>query len=110
MYSGNRTSKYHNRRKDGFDSQKEFNRYAELALMQRAGKISDLQRQVRFELIPAQYKDGKCIYRSCTYVADFVYMENGEKVVEDSKGFKTPEYIIKKKLMFQRYGILVKET
>lgn len=110
MYSGNHTSKYHNRKKNGFDSQKEFNRYAELALMQRAGKISDLQRQVRFVLIPAQYKDGKCVFRSCTYIADFVYIENGEKVVEDVKGFKTPEYIIKKKLMFQRYGILVKET
>lgn len=109
MYSG-RPTKYHNKKQNGFDSKKEFNRYAELALMQRAGKISDLQRQVRFVLIPAQYKDGKCVFRSCTYVADFVYIENGEKVVEDVKGFKTPEYIIKKKLMFQLFGILIKET
>ena len=110
MYSGNRTSKYGNRRQNGFDSQKEFNRYAELALLQKAGKISNLQRQVRFVLIPAQYKDGKCIYRSCTYVADFVYKQDGQTVVEDTKGFKTPEYIIKKKLMFQVHGIVIRET
>ena len=110
MYSANRTSKYGNRRSGGFDSKKEFNRYAELALMQKAGKISNLQRQVRFVLIPAQYKDGKCIYRSCTYVADFVYQQDGQTVVEDVKGFKTPEYIIKKKLMFQVHGIVIRET
>ena len=109
MYSG-RPTKYHNHKGGGFDSRKEFNRFAELSLLQRAGKISDLQRQVRFTLLPAQYKDGKCVYRSVTYIADFVYTENGQKVVEDVKGFKTPEYIIKKKLMYYIHGILVKET
>ena len=110
MYSANRTSKYHNRKSGGFDSRKEEARYAELALMQRAGLIQDLQRQVKFELIPSQYKDGKCVYRSCSYVADFVYRQKGELVVEDSKGFKTPDYIIKKKLMLFIHGIIIKET
>ncbi len=109
MYSGKPT-KFHNKKVNGFDSQKEFNRYAELKLMERAGKISDLQRQVKYELIPSQYKDGKCVYRSVSYIADFVYKQDGETVVEDSKGYKTPEYIIKKKLMLWVHGILVKET
>ena len=110
MYSGNRGSKYGNKKYNGFDSKKEANRYAELALMQRAGVIQNLRRQVKFELIPAQYIDGKCVFRSCSYIADFVYEQNGETVIEDTKGFKTPEYIIKKKLMLQVYGILIKET
>ena len=109
-YSGNRGSKYHSVRSGGFDSKKEAERYGELVLLQRAGVIANLKRQVRFELIPSQYKDGKCIYRSCSYIADFVYEQNGETVVEDTKGFKTPEYIIKKKLMYYIHGILVKET
>ena len=109
-YSGNRSSKYGNHKANGFDSKKEESRYAELALMQRAGIISDLRRQVKFELIPSQYKDGKCVYRSVSYIADFVYEQNGELVVEDSKGFKTPEYIIKKKLMLYIHGIIIKET
>ena len=109
MYSG-RPTKYGNQRSGGFDSKKEAARYAELALMQRAGIISDLRRQVKYELIPSQYKDGKCIYRSSSYIADFVYEQNGETVVEDTKGFKTPEYIIKKKLMYYIHGIFIKET
>lgn len=109
-YSGNRTSKYHSVRSGGFDSKKEAERYGELVLLQRAGRISGLQRQVRFTLIPAQYKDGKCIFRKCEYIADFVYTENGQTVVEDAKGFKTPEYIIKRKLMYYIHGILVIET
>ena len=109
MYSGKRT-KYGNRRSGGFDSKKEEARYAELALMQRAGLIHDLKRQVKFELIPAQYKDGKCIYRSVSYIADFIYKKNGETIVEDTKGFKTPEYIIKKKLMLFIHGIVITET
>ena len=106
----NRTSKYGNSKANGFDSKKEANRYAELKLMERAGLIQNLRRQVRYELIPSQYKDGKCLYRSCTYVADFVYTQNCETVVEDTKGFKTPEYIIKKKLMYQVHGIVIRET
>lgn len=103
-------SKYGNRRSGGFDSQLERRRYNELLLLEKAGKISELRRQVKYELIPNQYKDGKCLYRKVTYVADFTYMEDGALVVEDSKGFKTPEYIIKKKLMYQIHGIIIKET
>ena len=110
MYSANHTYKYHNRKSGGFDSRKEEARYAELALMQRAGLIQDLKRQVKFELIPSQYKDGKCIYRSCSYIADFTYMRNGELVVEDAKGYRTDEYTIKKKLMLFIHGIVIKET
>ena len=103
-------SKYGNRRSGGFDSQLERGRYNELLLLERAGKISELRRQVKYELIPNQYKDGKCLYRKVTYVADFTYIEDGALVVEDSKGFKTPEYIIKKKLMYMIHGIIIKET
>ena len=109
MYSA-RPTKYGNHKTGGFDSKKEAARYAELKLMERAGMISNLQRQVKYELIPAQYKDGKCIFRSCSYVADFVYEKNSEKIVEDTKGFKTPEYIIKKKLMYYLHQIEIKET
>ena len=93
-----------------FDSRKEAKRYTELDLLKRAGKISGLERQVKFELIPSQRLDGKVVERACHYVADFVYEENGAKVVEDVKGFKTPEYIIKRKLLLKEYGIRVKET
>lgn len=94
-----------------FDSQKEANRYCELKLLQRAGKIMGLARQVRYLLIPAQYDDdGKCIEHAVNYVADFVYTEGGKLVVEDAKGVKTPEYIIKRKLMLSVYGIRIKEV
>ena len=70
-----------------FDSKKEANRYGELLLLQRAGKISDLKRQVRYLLIPAQYdEDGKNIERCCTYVADFVYKENTLLLSRTPKG------------------------
>ena len=92
-----------------FDSQKEYRRFRELSLLERAGKITELQRQVKFELIPSQRIDGKVVERACSYVADFVYMENGKKVVEDTKGFKTKDYIIKRKLLLKEYGIQIKE-
>lgn len=94
-----------------FDSMKECSRYVELTLLQKAGKIWDLDTQVPFELIPAQRdKDGKLLERACHYVADFVYYEDGQKVVEDTKGVKTPEYIIKRKLMLKLYGIRIREV
>ena len=106
-------NKYGNRKTtvDGrtFDSRKEATRYAELALMQRAGLISDLQTQVPFEIIPAQKRNGRTIERPVKYIADFVYTENGEQVVEDTKGMKTKEYIIKRKLMLYEFGIQIKE-
>lgn len=93
-----------------FDSKKEANRFRELSLLERAGKITELQRQVKFELIPSQRIDGKVVERACYYVADFVYLENGQKVVEDTKGFKTKDYIIKRKLLLHNYGIRIKEV
>lgn len=120
--------KYHNKKivVDGmsFDSVKEFHRYRELKLLERAGEIQDLKAQVKFILIPAQYefyerygkngnriKDGqRCLEKECAYVADFVYFQNGVKVVEDTKGFRTKDYIIKRKLMLFMHGIRIKEV
>ena len=123
--------KYYNvktRSSDGIvhDSMKEARRWEQLLLLLRAGKIKDLDRQVKYELIPAQYetyerygakgnrlKDGKkLLEKSCDYIADFVYTdtETGEKVVEDTKGFCTKDYIIKRKLMLWRHGICIKEV
>ena len=108
-----------------FDSKKECDRYYELKLLERAGKIRDLQRQVRIELIPAQYEtyeryskktgerlpDGRrCVEKAVYYVADFVYWEGDQKIAEDAKGFKTREYIIKRKLMRYLHGCVLRET
>lgn len=107
-------AKYGNRKiiRDGieFDSIKECQRYCELKLMQRAGVISDLQMQVSFELIPSQRIDGKVVERAVNYIADFVYKQDGQTVVEDTKGYKTPEYIIKRKLMLWVHGIRIREV
>ena len=107
-----------------FDSKKEARRYGELSMLQRAGEISDLELQKEFELIPAQYetiprygkngqrlKDGKrCIEKPVKYKADFVYKENGVEVVEDTKGVKTKDYIIKRKLMLYVHGKRIREV
>lgn len=90
-------------------SQKERDRYNALLMREKAGEISDLKFQVVYELIPSQ-RTSKGVLRKCSYVADFVYTENGMEIVEDTKGKKTREYQIKKKLMFFRYGIEIKET
>ena len=109
-----KTTKYRNKKieVDGimFDSKKEAKRYQELLLLEKAGAIQSLQRQVKYTLLPAQYIDGKCVERACTYTADFVYIEDGKKVVEDTKGFKTDKYIIKRKLMLHVHGIRIKEV
>jgi hypothetical protein len=117
-----------------YHSKKEYKRWCELCLLQRAGRITDLERQVKFELIPAQkrtvetgerYKrdnlargiragDPKtkevCLEQSVVYIADFVYRENGRQVVEDTKGVRTADYIIKRKLMLWLYGIKIREV
>ena len=95
-----------------FDSRREYKRWCELKLLQRAKVIQDLRRQVSFTLIPAQKdKDtGKVVERECKYVADFVYTMDGKTVVEDTKGMKTPEYIIKRKLMLEKHGIKIEEV
>lgn len=103
--------KYHNRKYSGFDSKKEFRRYQELKVMESAGLISDLQTQVKYVLIPSQRNElGKVVERECSYKADFVYMMDGKKIVEDVKGFKTKEYIIKRKLMLYIHNIKIVEV
>lgn len=121
--------KYNNKKiiVDGikFDSKKEAARYQELKSLERAGVIHDLQRQVKYVLIPAQYettsevyakgkekgkpKKGKLIERECAYYADFVYCHSGHTIVEDTKGMKTPDYIIKRKLMLYLHNIRIVE-
>lgn len=103
-------SKYRNRKYHGFDSKKEAERYHELALMQRAGLITGLQRQVKFELLPSQYDGRKCVFRAVNYFADFVYQQDGKLVVEDVKGFRTKDYILKAKMMYFFHHIKIKET
>lgn len=115
-----------------FDSKKESCRFQELQLLQRSGQIQNLQTQVKYVLIPAQReasfevyksgpnkgrrKPGKVVEHECSYVADFVYTQDGETVVEDVKGCRDPssaayaKFVIKRKLMLERYGIRVKEV
>jgi hypothetical protein len=107
-------SKYGNRKTvyDGieFDSRKEALRYRDLELLLHAGEINDLELQVHFELIPAQ-NWGVRKERAVEYVADFVYRDNtGNKVVEDVKGYRAKEYIIKRKLMKHLHGIEIREV
>lgn len=104
-----------------FDSKKEAKRYYELLKLQDLGEITDLQRQVKFLLIPKQVEPdkigarggiikGRVIEREVAYVADFTYRDvNGELIVEDTKGVRTPDYVIKRKLMLERHGIKVRE-
>lgn len=110
-------NKYHNtkvkRHGMTFDSKKEADRYDELLLMLRAGLINGLETQVPFTLIPNQRDgNGRVIERAVTYKADFVYQEAGKMVVEDVKSpiTRTPEYIIKRKLLLWKFGIKIKEV
>lgn len=100
-------NKYHAQKTevDGitFDSKKEAKRYALLKQLERFGMISDLRRQVPFELQPGYTNNQGKKIRAITYVADFVYVENGKQIVEDTKGFKTKEYQIKRKLFEYRF-------
>lgn len=139
-YRRKNNSKYNSTKftRDGetFDSQAEYIRFRELTFMQESGEITDLQRQVKFELLPAQYETiptgeyyklgelkGKpkfkdvCIEQAVTYTADFVYIvkATGEKVVEDVKGYSDPmsagyaKFVLKRKMMLYIHGIKVKE-
>lgn len=111
-----------------FDSQREAKRYLNLKLLEKSGAIRDLKRQVPFELIPTQReenqevykrgkkkgqpKEGKILEKAVVYYADFTYRDTktGEFVVEDAKGIRTKEYIIKRKLMLYVHNIRIKET
>lgn len=125
-------TKYHSKKitVDGieFDSTKEARRYGELKLLQRAGKISNLQMQVKYELIPNQYIEAteytpkthkpktvnKLVERSANYIADFVYEQDGETVVEDVKGYRDSTayavFVLKRKLMLWVHGIRIREV
>ncbi len=95
-----------------FDSQKEGNHYLELKLLEKQGLIKDLRIQVRFELQPSYKKNGKTI-RAIYYIADFVYYDTfkGQKIVEDTKGYRTEIYKLKKKLFEYKYPDLeIKEV
>ena len=93
-----------------FDSKREARRYMELEVMARAGEIQNLQRQVKYELLPNQKIDGKVVERAVAYVADFVYEKDGEAVVEDTKGHRTRDYILKRKMMLFFHGIRIREV
>ena len=90
-----------------FASRKEASRWQELKMLEKAGEITGLSRQLRIELIPKTK-----LYRACYYVADFVYFDKKEKktVYEDVKGAKTEVYKLKKKILYWRHGIEIKET
>lgn len=118
-------SKYGNRKVEYqgevFDSYRELDRWKELRLLEGAGEIHSLRRQVKYVLIPAQREPdtigprggihkGKLIEHERSYVADFVYEQNGETIVEDAKGFKTDAYLLKKALMLWVHGIRIKEV
>lgn len=123
-------TKYNSRKveRDGmtFDSVKEYRRFCELSLLEKAGKITELKRQVKCVLIPAQYepdtigskggvKRGKLIERECSYVADFTYTDsNGKFHIEDVKGYKGggayAVFTIKRKLMLHVHGIKIEEV
>lgn len=118
-----------------FPSKKEGNRYCELKLLQRAGKISDLEWQKKYNLLPAHYetvetnecykigqKKGQpktkqvCVEKAVDYFADFVYTENGQTIVEDVKGFRDPssatyaKFVLKRKMMLFFHGIKIREV
>lgn len=115
-----------------FASKKEGNRYCELRILERAGKIKNLQLQKKYELIPSVYEEcnekyikgshkgehkrGKLIERGIDYIADFVYEEGGKYVVEDVKGYRATNsasykvFVMKRKMMLHFYGIKIVEV
>lgn len=110
-----KASKYGNKKVEVngilFDSKKEARRYLELTALQAAGEIRDLKRQVSFLLIPSQRIDGKVVEREVRYVADFTYYDKGGSyVVEDTKGYRTLDYILKRKMMLFFLGVRIKEV
>lgn len=90
-----------------FDSKHEAEIWCVLKMMQRAGAIRDLERQVKYELIPKTD-----LFRAVSYIADFRYFdcETGKTVVMDAKGVRTKEYILKKKLMYWVHKIKIEEA
>lgn len=99
-------NKYFNKKTivDGiqFDSKKEANRYCELKLLEKAGHIKNLSLQPRFILQPSFKKNGKT-YRKIEYVGDFMYLQDGKIIVEDTKGHETEVFKLKHKLFEHKY-------
>lgn len=109
-------SKYHNRKVKGFDSAKEWRRNQELEALQRAGEISELNRQVPFVLMPSYTisdettKQGFRTIREIRYIADFTYrLKNGKRIIEDVKGMQTEVFKIKRKLLERKIALGVIE-
>ena len=129
IYLPKKRNKYHNKKiivnGEKFDSKKECVRYCELRLLERSGHITELKRQVKFVLIPTlreeptevykkgpqkgQPKQGKVLEKETAYIADFVYKKDGKTVVEDAKGMRTKDYILKRKLMLWVHNIRIVE-
>ena len=111
-----KSSKYRNTKVNGFDSKREASFNAKLEQLRCAScvheRVAEIERQVKFVLIPAQRgPDGKIAERKCEYIADFrVTFADGRIEVFDVKGFKTKDYIIKRKLMRYVHSIEVKEV
>lgn len=106
-----------------FDSRREMRQYIVLLDMERRGEISNLRRQVRYELLPPIWEDvevqlktktktvRRCVQRAVSYLADFVYEDvEGRTVVVDAKGMRTKEYMLKKKMMRSLLGIEIEEV
>jgi hypothetical protein len=81
-----------------FDSVAEMNRYAELKILQRAGKIKDLVLQPRFILIEKTRRT-----RQHVYAADFMYLEDEQVIVEDVKGVVTTDYALRRDMFLVRH-------
>jgi DNA repair photolyase len=99
--------KYKNKKTNGYSSAKEANRAAELQALAHAGVITELEIQPQFPLLPRQ--DGE---RAVKYIADFSYIIDGKRVVEDVKSEMTrklPAYVLKRKMMKYFHGISVVE-
>lgn len=94
-----------------FDSKAEASRFIALKRMEEAGLITDLRRQVPFELAPAVHLPGKCrMSPPLRYFADFVYVQDDRQIVEDVKGFITEVYRIKRHLLKALHGIDIVEV
>lgn len=105
--------KYHNKKctykNMTFDSLKERNHYIVLEHLEKTGQIKDLKRQVKFELQPSFKLNGKTI-RAINYIADFTYLKDNKLVVVDTKGFRTKDYLLKKKMFQYKYGMDIVEV
>lgn len=96
-----------------YDSLNEYYRWSHLRQLELDGKISELKRNIKYVLVPAQQQDGKLVEYEVSYTADFEYILDGEKVVEDIKSYARGAsyqlFSIKRKLMLYKFGIRVKE-